>query len=361
MPTFGEAVPSFTLPTTDRPSFLFDSIAGRPVVLSFFGSAGQPDSWAVLQEFHRRTDRFNDRQCTFFGVSDDPEDVAQKRIRSSIPGYRYFLDFDLEITKLLGLNRGEGGSLARYSLVLDERHRLFAAIPFGDDPQTHVQKVMMAVSAIPPVNPDVVAQVPAPVLVVPRIFEVSLCHRLIEYYKTLGGKESGFMREKDGKTVAVYDDSYKKRRDQTIDDEDLRRACMGRLHDRLVPQIEKAFQFKATRVERYIVARYDGSSGGYFRPHRDNTTKGTAHRKFAVSINLNFGEFEGGQLRFPEYGQQRYAPPTGGAVVFSCSILHEATPVTSGERFCFLPFLYDDKSAEIRAQNLQYLESENPG
>lgn len=86
-----------------------------------------------------------------------------------------------------------------------------------------------------------------------------------------------------------------------------------------------------------------------------NTTKGTAHRRFAVSLVLNAESFEGGFLRFPEFGRQLYAPPTGGAVVFSCSLLHEATPVTRGTRFVFLPFLYDDAAAAIRQQNLQYI------
>ncbi len=84
-------------------------------------------------------------------------------------------------------------------------------------------------------------------------------------------------------------------------------------------------------------------------------TKGTAHRRFAVSLNLNTGEYEGGLLWFPEFGRQQYAAPAGGAVVFSCSLLHEATPVTSGSRYVFLPFLYDDEAARIRQQNLQYL------
>lgn len=35
------------------------------------------------------------------------------------------------------------------------------------------------------------------------------------------------------------------------------------------------------------------------------------------------------------------------AVVFSCSLLHEATPVTQGLRYCYLPFLYDDAAARV--------------
>jgi predicted 2-oxoglutarate/Fe(II)-dependent dioxygenase YbiX len=35
-------------------------------------------------------------------------------------------------------------------------------------------------------------------------------------------------------------------------------------------------------------------------------------------------------------------------VVFSCSLLHEATPVTRGTRYATLPFLYDDAAAAVR-------------
>ena len=107
-------------------------------------------------------------------------------------------------------------------------------------------------------------------------------------------------------------------------------------------------------MERYIVACYSAEDGGHFQAHRDNTTKGTAHRRFAVSINLN-AEFEGGEVNFPEYGPRSFKPPPGGAVVFSCSLLHAVSKVTSGRRYAFLPFLYDDAAARVREQNNAYL------
>jgi len=73
------------------------------------------------------------------------------------------------------------------------------------------------------------------------------------------------------------------------------------------------------------------------------------------TINLNAEEYEGGDLRFPEFGQATYRAPTGGAVVFSCSLLHEATPVTKGTRYGFLPFLYNDEAAQIREENSVFL------
>jgi hypothetical protein len=84
-----------------------------------------------------------------------------------------------------------------------------------------------------------------------------------------------------------------------------------------LPALEQAFQFRATRMERYLVACYDASRGGHFRAHRDNITRGTAHRRFAVTINLNAGEFEGGELCFPEFGPRPYrgADRRGGGVL----------------------------------------------
>ena len=118
--------------------------------------------------------------------------------------------------------------------------------------------------------------------------------------------------------------------------------------------MRKAFQFNPTRIERNIVACYDGAEGGHFRAHRDNTTKGTAHRRFAVSINLNDG-FEGGEVSFPEYGPRSFKAPPGGAVVFSCALLHAVSKVTSGRRYAFLPFLYDDEAAKVREANAAFL------
>lgn len=163
------------------------------------------------------------------------------------------------------------------------------------------------------------------------------------------------MREIDGRTVAVNDHKHKRRSDHVIADPAIRAQCEAALRERLFPQIEKAFMFRPTQIERYLVACYDADPGGHFRPHRDNRTGGTMHRKFAVSINLNAEEYEGGDLRFPEFGSRTYRAPTGGAVVFSCSLLHECTSMTRCRRYCFLPFLYDDEGARVRDENLKFV------
>jgi predicted 2-oxoglutarate/Fe(II)-dependent dioxygenase YbiX len=53
----------------------------------------------------------------------------------------------------------------------------------------------------------------------------------------------------------------------------------------------------------------------------------------------------------PEFGRRVYRAPVGGAVVFSCSALHQVTPVTSGRRYAFLAFLYGEADAALREAN----------
>lgn len=112
-------------------------------------------------------------------------------------------------------------------------------------------------------------------------------------------------------------------------------------------------------MERYIVSCFSAEEGGHFNAHRDNTTAGTAHRRFAVSINLN-DDFDGGKVSFPEYGPRGYKAPACGAVVFSCSLLHKFSTVTRGSRYAFLPFLYDDVQQRNCGQGMRPLLCTRP-
>jgi len=59
-----------------------------------------------------------------------------------------------------------------------------------------------------------------------------------------------------------------------------------------------------------------------------------------MTVNLNAGEYEGGALRFREYGDHLYAVERGTAVVWSATLLHEVMPVTAGARFVLGVHMY---------------------
>jgi peroxiredoxin len=342
-----------------NPRYAFDTAAGRPVLLLFLGSAGWPPSTEALATIARYRAVFDDVRANVFGVSIDPTDVTQGRIAPDLPGVRWFVDRDLAVSRLYGAVLGAEGEKSRYLphwLVLDPTLRVVSAHP--------IERGEAAIASLTDLVEHPEEPPAAPVLVVPRVFDRDLCGRLIGYYDARGGEESGFMREENGITVAKLDHAHKKRADCLIEDTGLLGEARARLNRFLRPQILKAFQFEVTRVERWMVACYDGDAdggGGHFRAHRDNTTKGTAHRKFACTINLNAEDCEGGDLSFPEFGQRTYRAPTGGAVIFSCSLLHEARRVTKGKRYAFLPFFYDEAGAAVREANTAFVSADLAG
>jgi predicted 2-oxoglutarate/Fe(II)-dependent dioxygenase YbiX/peroxiredoxin len=351
----GEPAPWFhAAALSGSPNYAFSTAAGRWILMLFVGQAEGAAGEAALQVVAENRDLFDDRQACFFGVTVDPADAEQGRIAQMIPGIRWFLDYERRVSEAYGAcpSAEASDAYAPCWVLLDPMQRFYARAPLAAGGQMIAQLRQLAGAKY---------SVPAPVLVVPGVLPPQMCERLIALYDEHGGAESGFMREVDGVTRLLVDHEHKRRNDYMITDEQLLDALQNRLFRVLRPLVQRAFQFEATRVERWIVARYDAAEGGFFRAHRDNTTKGTAHRKFAVTINLNAHAYEGGDLCFPEFGPQTYRAPTGGAIVFSCSLLHEARPVTKGTRYAFLPFLYDDAGAELREQNLPFLSPELRG
>jgi hypothetical protein len=299
---------------------------------------------------------FNGYHAAAFLITADPADEAAGRDEK--PGIKYFWDFDRDAARRYGFADEQRPLGVQPALVLIDRNlRILASKPLDQHPLADVETFLRILQRLPVALPSAPAGRQAPVLVVDRIFEPNFCRTLIDCYKTQGSVDSGYMQQIGDRTVGVIDYSHKRRRDSWLQDQAVIDQCRGRILRRLVPEIRKAFQFQVTRIERFLVAGYDAQIGGYFRPHRDNTSSGTMHRRFAVTINLNAEEYEGGDLRFPEYGTATHRAPTGGAAVFSCSLLHEATPVTSGMRYAFLPFLYDEEGRRIREQNLRSIDN----
>jgi predicted 2-oxoglutarate/Fe(II)-dependent dioxygenase YbiX/peroxiredoxin len=348
----GDPVPWFRARSDTNPTFNFSSLGGRYLVLSFLRSFSQTDSAGVFEELMAGAQRFGAFTTALCLVTADPKDDSAS-VPESVTGVRYIFDFERALIRLFAVPAAiEAGLPITY--IIDERLRVLAVITSRDTVR-HAADVYAFFDRLPPMAAPSPAHRQAPVLIVPNVFEAELCKALIAGYIAHGGEDSGFMVERDGLTVGKFDYSHKRRSDWNMEDAALINACHTRIVRRLKPEIARAFQFEATRIERNTIACYEAETAGHFSRHRDNTTKGTAHRRFAVSINLNAADYEGGDLVFPEFGRARFRPPTGGACVFSCSLLHEATAVTRGKRYVYVPFLYDDAAAALRQENQKYL------
>ncbi len=328
--SLGEPAPFFTAPTPSNPQFAFDSAAGRYVLLLFLPLGAGP-KLAALQALAAHQRLFDDAKASAFVILRDPEAARGMR---DMRGLRWMIDVNGQISERYGPEP--------HWLLLDPALCAMVTAPI-DAPE----RLFQLIADLPPPQAHAGVPITAPVLTAPRIFEPELCQALIARHAADGGTFTGVMRDAGDRTQLVMDD-LKKRRDLLIDDPDLVAAVQARLERRLYPLIKLALGFTVTRIERFLVSCYDADDGGVFHPHRDNTTQATAYRKFAGSLNLN-DDFEGGDLRFAEFGPATYRPPVGGAVVFSCALMHEALRVTRGRRYAFLPFFYDEDGAGVLA------------
>ncbi|THD58036.1 2OG-Fe(II) oxygenase [Phenylobacterium sp.] len=334
----GDPAPWFTAPTPSNPQFVFDTVAGRYVLMLFLPRDDAPASAEALQALSGLRARLDDETLSAFVVVRDP---AMAATAQDMRGLRWFLDLDGAVSRLYGALAADGTEAPGW-VLLDPSLRMLGTVRIAN-----AAMVVDAVARLGPPGGHAGAPLHAPVLIAPRIFEPELCAELIALHQADGGRFTGVMRDEGERTVAVMDEQ-KKRRDVLVEDQALKATLRDRLERRLFPLIERGLGFAVTRIERYVISCYDAADGAVFHAHRDSTTFGTAHRRFACSLNLNAG-YAGGDLRFPEFGPRTYRPPPGGAAVFSCALLHEATRVTGGRRYAFLPFFYDEAAAEVLA------------
>jgi predicted 2-oxoglutarate/Fe(II)-dependent dioxygenase YbiX/peroxiredoxin len=347
----GDPVPWFSARTLAGAPFDLHVAAGRWIVLCFLGTPADPRAHHELSELLTEAHRFDEDRLVFYGVFAAPPVDAAPYLNSAHRALSFLEDYDGAIS------RNYGAAAMPRTVILDPMLRAIADVGW-DEPAGHAETVRRVLQSLPAVDESAGTPMSAPVLIVPRVFDFPLCDFLMQFYQEVGGQDSGFMLDVEGKTTTVLDYRLKRRTDVPVAMPEIRDLVRGQIVRRLLPAIERYFQFQATRMDRYIVACYDSADGGHFHRHRDNVNAGAEHRRFAVSINLN-GDFDGCDLIFPEFGRKTYRPPTGGAIVFSCGALHQVTPVTRGRRYAFLAFLYGEADVARRVANNQRMhESE---
>ena len=348
----GDPAPWFTARSSVNPQHRFDRAAGNYLAMTFLRDPRTPEAEALLAAFVERASLFDDVNARWFIVTG--EEVPGLPLR--IPGIRAFYDPNGAIRRLYGLAEDQAPAV---TFLLTPRLQVIGSISEAD-PARHAEIATKTIAAQVPVARLVEVLGPPPILVIPHVFEPALCRMLIDGYRQHGGEQSGFMVDENGKTTQKFNPGVKVRKDWIIEEPRLCDAIGARIQRRIVPEIQKAYNVTIRHMERHLVGCYSANDGGHFSAHRDNEALGAAHRQFACSLNLNAEEYEGGDLNFPEFGPQTYRPPTGGCVIFSCSLLHAATKVRSGTRYVFLPFLHDDAGEAIRRQNFKHLASGPP-
>lgn len=331
MVTEGERGADFLARRGDGQATRFYAYAGgSPTVVVFSGAGGEPAALAVLDAL---ADGIGHKAWVHVvAVGSDVTTASTFHDPQGMVHAAYGVPVDGDPTVV----------------VLDPNVRV-AATHVHHDPDTTLARVAAAVADAAIDGEGQTVHRHAPVLLVPHALDTAWCRRLIDLWESSDTVETGVEATVAGVRAEETDHSRKRRRDHTVADRELLRTLSTHIGRRVMPEIRKAFAYEATRFEGFKIGCYEAEDAGFFTAHRDNLSAATAHRRFALTLNLN-DEYEGGELRFPEYGPDRYRPAVGEALVFSGAHLHEVLPVTRGRRFVLLSFLFgDDATAGDRS------------
>lgn len=330
MLTSGDRIPNFERPDRQgRLCTFYKQDFPKPLVLVCLYRSNDPAAHDVLEALARPA-----------ALWDRVERMALTQERDTQGRELPFLVLQDDGTLLTHL-AGDVGQTSAVVFALDANLRVIERLEISGSPADLIDK-LDAIYAAVPVEPAQTLRQPAPVLMIPRVLEPAFCRQLIDEFEVDGGESSGVSYVENGKTIWKPDPAVKQRRDFYSSNPGTLDAIKTRVGQRVLPEIHKAFQFEVTRHEPFKMVCYESDPGGYFRPHRDNDSRAYAHRRFAMTINLNTGDYTGGDLCFPEYGPHGYEAGQGGAIIFSCSLLHEARDVTAGKRYALLGFFFGE-------------------
>lgn len=324
MVTKGERGADFVARRGGRPTRFYGYVGGSPAVLVFSGAGGASAARAVR-------DRLVD------GLEHDAV-VHVVATGADVGDDATFHDPQGMVHAAYGVPADGDPAI----VVLDPNVRVAAALVHHGFETTR-DGVAAAIAGAAFDDRGAVLRRFAPVLLVPNALDDALRTRLIELWESSNTVETGVEVTVDSGREESTDRLRKRRRDHTVADPEMLRTLSSHVGRRVMPEIRKAFAYEATRFEGFKIGCYQAEDQGFFTAHRDNISPTTAHRRFALTLNLN-EDYDGGELRFPEYGPDRYRPAAGEALVFSGAHLHEVLPVSSGRRFVLLSFLFGEET-----------------
>jgi Rps23 Pro-64 3,4-dihydroxylase Tpa1-like proline 4-hydroxylase/peroxiredoxin/GT2 family glycosyltransferase len=255
-------------------------------------------------------------------------------------------DPDRKVARSLGICQQGDKRITPTGFVINQNLKIVERFVTGDPVQlAHemVRTCAQAVNAFTEKNaqPRIITEM-APALIVPDVFSAEFSEKCIKSFRT-GHTFDGTVGAEKGK---AYRPEAKIRMDH-IPSAALTAEIDDKLSRSLFPEIKKIFGVDVRFREQYKIGLYSGDKKGFFIAHRDNYDNPLGYRRLAMTLHLT-DDFEGGGLRFPEYGGDIYRPTRGSAITFSCATLHEALPVTKGDRFVLVGFFHGEEEDKYR-------------
>ena len=168
-----------------RHRLAFDAFPGRMIALAFLGSVADPAAQSALTALSAKRRLVDEGKAAFFAVLSESEPEAEVGLKLRFPSIVFLSDGDETV-------RGFGAE--RSLVILDPMLRVVDVAPLDE-----ADRALAHLSHPPPPGEALEPSPPAPILVLPHVFEPELCAHLIACFERGGGKESGFMQDEGGR------------------------------------------------------------------------------------------------------------------------------------------------------------------
>jgi hypothetical protein len=305
----GDRVPDFVLPDPEGTlRYFYKLVTGQPTVLLLPANTARQEQWDEIKGFAAVLPELVAEGAALMIVSNDGvESLAM--VSKAIPAPAVWFA-DIHGVVNLGLRSAAKFDMSGViCLVADEDQRLIALR--GPEPghaawaldvlRRRPRREAMALTAV------------APVLLLPEVLDAEICGSLVAQLDSAGAAKGA---------VPIADPALAER--------------IGRIMLRRIgPEVDKVFSFDDFTFEALMLRRDDAAPEAASDLLRERTEGSDIGRGFSILLDLGTGDYQGGEILFPEYGPHRYLPGTGGAVVYSDTLLRELRPVTAGRR-CLL-------------------------
>lgn len=341
----GDPAAPFILPDTAGTQWspLDNDIAGKPLLLLFHTKGKDAVFLRDLQPFIAAHNKLNSLGCGVFALTRNDFAAQVSRALPAGPDGKSILPILTDTTGYVFRAYGmaaaadspDTGAPSMIALLLNANMKTAYC---GTSPHA-LQRVMEELQGMAEARPAIPLSAHPPILLIPLALTAPDCRFLVWLWHRLDLKHDATGHSAvDPKCINFLHD-YGRVKQYLIDEPAILHALDAKLSRRLMPEISKAFDTRAPQREAWALSCYDADNGSMLGPHRDCASPETRHRRFTVSVALN-DSYQGGALRFREYGEQTYNLPIGAATVFAAALLHEVLPITSGRRFTLVTHLY---------------------
>lgn len=194
--TVGDHAPNFAIPNTEGNYVKLTEMAGKPIVLFFYGSDEIEACREIAGNFKNLMPALNDFDVRVYGIS--PDAPESRKIFAEKYGIPFVLlsDLDRKVSEQYRVCFADSKqpSLTIYSRVaflLDCNQRIVKIYDLKNLSEWAIE-LLTDLKALPREEPRHITM-QAPVLLIPNVLSPELCRELINVWHTKGNDDSGLM------------------------------------------------------------------------------------------------------------------------------------------------------------------------